>query len=195
MKKISKRKLLANTFGTLGYFSCIFLWGWVGVLYVPMILDNEIVVKTLIPTPSEEAVRYTPPEQASPFITFGALFIAVIILIITIITFLKAPATIARTGKSVTTKVAVSAVPLVVRHQKIPPKKKKILTARIIQLIKLLIVALPFALVAVGAFITLPLPYETAMIIVAVLSITTLTAFGLQYTLAKLLGVDLEELV
>ncbi len=196
MSQFSKRTLLTNTFGTLGYLFCLLLWAWVGLLYVPTLLENEQVERFLLPTPSEEVISYAPSVPASPLTVFFAIAITIAILVVTIAIFLRAPIAVARTGKTVTTKAASSALPLVAKGKALPPEKKKRLTAELVKLMKLLLVITPIVTMGiVSLFVTTPLPFEIALFAAVALAILALVFFAAQYLSARLLKVATEALM
>lgn len=195
MNNISKRTILVNAFGTLGYFSCIFSWVWAALLFLPTLLENKYVEDYLLPTPPEEVIQQTATTGSSPFMMIVALVVTVIVIIATIVILIKIPIAVAKTGKTVTTKAAESAIPLVTKHQPLPPAKKKLLTANLIKIMKLFLVLLPFGATLLGIFIELPLPYEITVLISGILSLFSLLWFSLQYIFARLLKIDAVRLV
>ncbi len=195
MKNYSKRALLVNTLGSLGYLFCLLSWCWVTLLYLPMLLENEQVGQFILPTPSQEVVpNESTPETSLPMIIL-AVTVTILILIATIVVLLRAPITIAKTGKTVTSKLADATIPLVTKGRQLPVAKKKLLTANLIKLTKLLLVLLPFAAVAFGVLVELPLPFNVAIFLSGILSLFALLWFSTQYVLAHLLGVENQALV
>ena len=160
-----------------------------------MLLDNKHVGQLLLPTPSEEPVVAQPLVEASPITMVFAVIVTIIVIITTIAVFLKAPKTIATTGKTVTTKAASSALPLVARGKKLTTAKQQRLTANLIKLMKLLFVVLPVAIGCIGFFLQPPLPLEIIMFVSSILAIGALLWFCAQYSAARLLAVDLKLLV
>ena len=195
MNRQSRKTLLANTFGTLGYFSCIFSWGWAALLYLPMVLENKYVEGFLLPAPAEEVVRQPVAAENSPFMTVFAFIVTAIVIIATIVVLIKIPIAVAKTGRTVTTKAANYAVPIVTRSQPLPPVKKKLLTTNLIKLMKLLLVIAPIGATLLSSFFVLPLPYEVVVIVSSILSLFSLLWFSLQYILAHLLRVKTNALV
>lgn len=191
----SKKIFAANVFGTFGYFSCILSWGWVALLYLPLALENKIVEDFLLPMPAEEVARQPIVTESSPFMMVIALIVTVVVIVATIIILIRIPVALAKTGKTITTKAAESAVPIVTRHQPVPVAKKKLLTANLIKLVKLLLVVTPIGAALLGSFFELPLPYEVVIIVSGVLSFFSLLWFSLQYGLAYSFKLDLKNLV
>ncbi len=195
MKNYSKKLLLVNTFGTLGYFSCIFSWAWVALLYLPMILENKYVVDFLIPVPSEQIPAEPIITTSSPMMIIFAVIVTIVVIIATIIVLIKIPVAVAKTGKSVTTKAANTAVPLITKGHSLPNSQKKRLTVNLIKLVKLLLVLLPVGATLMGVFIELPVPYDVTILVSSILALLTLLWFSLQYIFARLLHLDLNKLV
>lgn len=195
MKKHPKHILLANTFGTFGYITCILLWMWVGVLYLPGVLGSEQVKQFLIPAPAEEATVPAVTIAPSPISTAFAVGVTIFVIVLTIIVLVKAPVTIARTSKATTTKAASSVVPIVSRGKPLAKKEKRRLTAQLIKYIKLLLTITPVFAAALSAFVTLPLPFDIVMFISSVLAIIAIFWFSAQYYTALFLKVNAEDLV
>lgn len=194
MATYSKRALLANTFGTFGYISCLFQWLFVALLYLPVLLNNEQIKHFLLP----ENTQYTEPVTAmgtpSPLLIGFAILFTVFMIGLTIVMLLRAPFSIAKTGKVVTTKAASKIVPLVT-HRPLTPTKKRILTNQLVKIIKLSLVLLPFGLCAVSILITTALPSDVVVFASGLLAIGSLVWFLAQYLAARLFRVKLDKLV
>lgn len=195
MTKHPKRILLANTFGGLGYLFCLLLWGWTGILYLPMLFENEHLEKLLIPSASEPVPPPTIQAEASPLMMIFAVAVTIIVLIVTVIVLLRAPVSIAKTGKSVTTKAAGSALPLITKGKVVTQAKQKKLTASLIKLTKLLLVIIPVILASLGYFADIELPFEAAMLASSLLAIIAMLSFSIQYIAARLMNIDSKLLV
>lgn len=196
MKRKSNRAIFANIFGTIGYVFCLFSWAWVGLLYVPLLLKNKQVESFLLPPPSEPVVSYAPTVPSSPLTIMIAVGVTIAILIVTIIVFLRAPITVAKTGKAVTTKAASTALPLITKGHPVSDSKKRVVTARLVKAMKLLLVAVPALLLALlNFFVTPPLAYDIVMLVSSNLALCAVVGFGLQYIAARLFNISAELLV
>ncbi len=195
MNKQSSKALLANIFGTFGYLACLMLWGWTGIVYAPIVLENDHVVRILLPPPSEEVVAPPVQTESSPVVAFIALGVTIAVIILTIIVLLRAPVTIAKTGRTITTKAADSALPLITHGKPLPLAKKKRLTVQLVKLMKLFIILLPILGLVPGMFIELSLPFEIVTLVSSLLALLAVFWFSLQYTAAKLLRVEPSQLV
>lgn len=196
MKKRSKRTTFVNMFGGLGYLFCCMLWGWTGILYLPGLLENEHVTQLLLPAQHETVVTPTPPVETSPLMIAFAVIVTIVVIIATIVIVLRMPVTIAKTGRSVTTKAAASALPLITHGHQLPPAKKRRLTVHLIKLAKLLLLTLPVALCYAGTFfIELSLQPDLALLISSSLALGALLWFTAQYLLADMFSVDNQYLV
>lgn len=190
-----RKTLLVNTFGMFGYLFCLASWAWTGILYIPMLLANKQIEDFLLPAPSQDPVTPMSSEPISPIMVFFALAVTVIVILLTIIALLRAPITIAKTGKTVTTKAADSVVPLVTHGKQLPPAEKRRLTALLVKIVKLLLVVLPVGIASIGAVVELPLPFEVIMFISSLLALIATFWFSAQYIFARLLGVNPNYLV
>lgn len=171
------------------------LWSWIGMLYVPLLLENEKIEHILLPQQGTEVITPIATPEASPVLVLIATGITVAILIVTIIVLLRAPATIARAGKTVTSKAAGSALPLLTRGKPISPAKKRRLTAGLIKLTKLLLVLLPVAIGFLGLIFETPLPFDVSMFVSSILALCAVIWFSAEYVTARLLAVDPTALV
>lgn len=194
MATISKRALLANTFGTFGYLSCLLQWLFVSLLYLPLLLDNKQLKSFLLPEPVEQPTRVIAASEPSLFLIVIAGVFTVLMLIFTVYIMLRAPFAIAKTGKSITKKTAEAIVPLVVHH-KLSPAKERILTVRLIKIIKLIIVIVPLLINLSAVLVPLALPQDVTLFVGASLAIGSLIWFSLQYISAWALKVRLEKLI
>jgi len=190
----SKRALLANIFGTLGYLSCLFQWLFVALLYLPLLLDNEQIKGFLLPEPTKDSAPIVAAGAPSPLLIGFAIIFTVFMLGLTIFLLLRAPITIARTGKTATTKTAGAIVPLVVHHPLSPAKKRR-LTTQLVKAVKLALILLPFALAFISLVVSTTLPFDIIMFGSAVLTIGSLLWFSAQYICARLLKVPIDKLV
>lgn len=190
-----RKTLLVNTFGMFGYVSCLMAWAWIGIVYLPLLLANDEVKKLLIPTPSETPVVMAPSVPMSPLTLIFAGFVTALVIVLTIIAFLRAPVAIAKTGKTVTTKAADSVVPLITHGKVLPTAEKRQLTWRLIKLVKLTVVILPVIAACVSLFIEAPLPVEVILLVSSILSLIAIFWFGLQYLSARAFGIDSQYLV
>jgi len=190
----SKRAVLANIFGTLGYLSCLFQWLFVALLYLPLLLDNEQIKGFLLPEENTNSAPVIAAGPPSPILIGFAIAFTVFMLGLTIFLLLRAPIAIARTGKTATTKTAGAIVPLVVHHQ-LSPSKKRRLTIQLIKAIKLAVILLPFALTFISLIVETTLAFDVIMFGSSTLAIGSLLWFLAQYISARLLHVPLDKLV
>lgn len=165
------------------------------MIYVPALLENEHIENIFLPAPNQEPPLTSPAESLSPFMVYASIVISVLVIILTIFVLLKAPITIAKTGKAVTTKAAGSTLPLISKKKQLPQEKKKLLTAELIKLTKVALVLIPTIASICGFLLALPLPYEVILFVSTVLGIAALILFALQYLIARALKVSLELLV
>ena len=195
MKKYSKRTLLVNSFGAFGYITCLVLWCWIGIVYLPTLLENDRVSQLLFTQPSEEIVVSPETSGSSPVVLFIAVCFTVAIMVLTVFVLLKAPATITKTGKNITTKAASTALPLITRGQAISKSKERRLTASLIKISKLLLVLLPVAASYIGLLVEPSLPLDVVIFVSSMLALIAVFWFSVQYVFARTLGIDSVALV
>ncbi len=142
------------------------------------------------------SIAQAPAIETSPLTIFFAFAVTAVVLIVTIVVLLRAPIMVAKTGKAVTSKAAGSALPVVTRHQKLAPKKQKLLTAQLIKLAKMLLIVIPAILgLLMATIVTPPLPVDIMAFVLGILALGGLVNFSIQYLLARWLRIDSENLV
>lgn len=194
MATTSKRTMLANTCGTFGYLSCLLQWLFVSLLYLPLLLDNKQLKGFLLPEPVQQPAHVVTASAPSPFLIGIAVVFTVLMLFFTLFLVLRAPIAIAKTGRNITKKTAEAIVPLVVHHP-LSSTKKRLLTVRLIKLIKLVIVILPLLISLSALFVSVALPIDVTLFVSAFLAIGSIVWFSLQYICAKALNVQLKNLI
>lgn len=195
MNRHPGKALLANIFGSLGYIAILLLWAWTGIVYIPLLLENSTVEHILLPSQEEPSIVPPPPATESPLAVVAAVAVAVFVILLTVIVFLRAPVTIAKTGKTITSKAAESTLPIITKRKPLPKNKKKLLTAQLIKLMKLALTLLPLLSLPIGFSIDLPLPAEAVALVSSLLAGLAIFWFSLQYIGAKLLKIDPSQLV
>lgn len=178
---------LANTFGGLGYLSLCFQWLWVGAALLPSLLENESIRTFLIPDPSQPIITSQPLESTlSPILLLLSIIITVVVVLVSAIILIRLPIAIAKTGKKTVQSTAEAIIPVVTHHHKLPARKRRILTAKIIKYIKFTLCILPILLLFIFiSFVTSQISNELLVLIEAILTIGSLLWFSLQYLTAR----------
>lgn len=182
----NRKRKLTNLFGGLGYLSVLFQWLFVAVLVLPVFLESETYVNILEPTTPVEQPVSEPAVLTGGIWVFVTFAIALVFIALTVILLLKIPASIAKTGHDITEKSAKSITPIVIKNRKLKPSEQTKLTARLVKLIKLLLVTVPVALVCLTYFTGATLDIYSAIFVGCLLAILSLVLFSVQYLLAKL---------
>lgn len=143
----SKRTVLVNILGTLGYISLALQWLWTAVVVGYPLLEARptFLFPKPAPTPDPASVPVIDPVF-SPIITVVAIAITVAVLIFSVIIVAKLPSTVGRQGAKLTKATAESLVPIVTDHKKISQKKRIKLSYRLTLVIKLLLLVVPLGL-------------------------------------------------
>lgn len=186
----------ANFFGVLGYLWIIVEWTWIAALYLPLLIENESIKKLLLPDGSAE------PKQAvvqsgepSLLLTVVAVTITFFVVVGCVILLIRLPLKVAKSGHTVIQKTAVASIPIVTHHRKISPKKKKLLTARLIGWLKIVAVLLPLVGLLGAFFVEVPLSRDIFILVEIVLALTALASFAIQYAIARWRSVPNENLL
>lgn len=185
----SKKLIIINSIGTLGYIFCLLQWLWAGLLYAPLIATTS-VIDQMLPQPTREV---TPVETASEPSAALLLIVAAIttaVIFITIIVLLRLPKAIGQTGQKVTQRTATAVLPVMMHHQRLPAAQQKRLRLTVSFLFKVILTVLP---VTAGLFVPIEtLPFNSAVLWAVALFLAALTSllFGLQYLLVRLGKLD-----
>ena len=141
--------------GGTGYFTVFMEWFWMVALYLPAFFESD-AGKTIFPKSEIQSEPFvaTPvsPAEPSMLLTVLAIIAAVTVVILVIYVVL---AKYIPTAAKVTTKVvhvaAEKAVPVVAHKplEKIPARKRKLLTERVLFWAKLLAALVPLVIVVV----------------------------------------------
>lgn len=169
-------------FAGLGYSANILQWMWTLILLLPPIVmsDRFSFIFPDPSTPRTDAITVTaaPP---SPLMLLVLIVVTVLLVIFTLIVLARLPVTIARTGTRTTEKVASQLTPIVTHHKPLPAAKKKQLTIRIVKLIQLLLVIVPFGLLGFTQIIDVPLATSLVWIVGGFLAPWPLVWFSLYH--------------
>lgn len=187
---------LLNFLGFLAYVSCLFQWAFVMVPFLPGVLDSD-VFHTFVPSSAPEAVKVNlPSPQVVPeWLMFTvAAIIALIVVAATVSALARLPRAVGRTGRKLTHSTAAQIVPVVTHHAKIPEKKRRALTARLIFDIKLAILALPLILLLVVPLPEMVIPPQAFVLVAALAAGWSLFLFCLQVVLARAFKVSIDRL-
>jgi len=196
MAQLSKKHMLVNVFGGLGYISLIFQWLWAGVIFLPSLFENETIQNLFLP--QEPSAKPVPQDVPSGDISIVALVlgvtVTVVVLVITVIILLRLPKAVASVGKKTTTTVAHVVIPTISHHKKLTPKKEKLLTAQLVRIIKFVAALLPMGLLAFIYAVDTELSTNVVLLVGAVLAMVSFVWFSLEYAMAHAFGIQLEDI-
>lgn len=128
------------------------------------------------------------PPELSPLTAIIAAIITVAVLALTVVIALHAPVVVGKTGQKITTTAAKTVAPVITKHQPLPKKKQRLLTARLIALAKALLVITPLlGILPAQLLAELPLDATIILAIAGGTAVLSLIFFALQYAVARLL--------
>ncbi len=116
---------------------------------------------------------------------------------LTVYVIVKIPSTIVKTGKKVVNETADNLTPLIlkVQHKKDTKKRHQKLTARLILIIKILIIVIPVVLSLLSQFQDKPMVDFNVVVFISIwLAGFSIIAFFIQYLLAKIFAIKRQDL-
>lgn len=182
----SLRRGIVNGFGALFYMTCLFLWLWACLPYLPLLIDFSESMQssdtTQVAQPIEVAISPLVAIVAGAIVAVAAIAASVYVII-------KTPRTVAKAGHAAVKHVSEVAT----AHPKIqhlPAKRRKKFTTRFILSAKLALCVTP-AIVCAASVATTPLAltYPVFAGAAGALCAIALLCLALQYASAKLLRV------
>lgn len=191
MTHFSKRLFVVNFLGTFFYLSCLLQWMWAVLPYMPGIIRFTEIFRGPIgaSAPAQEVAASGPP---SLFLLVIALAATAIIIGFTLYILIRFPVTVAKSAQKITQNASARIVPIITHHAKLPDKKRKLLTARVVAYIKLTACILPVILCACTYFFETELEYDITMAIAAILGVGSLLLLSAQLLFARRLKVKSE---
>ena len=186
---------LLNALGFLAYLSCLFQWVFVLLPFLPGVLDSDVFHAFIPLGTSDTSVNVQPAQQLPNWLIF--IIVAVItlaVVLVTIIALARLPRSVGKTGQKLTRTAAERVIPVVTHHAKLPEKKRRALTARIVFDIKLAMIALPIVLLLIIPLPETTIPSQAITLVVALAAGWSLLLFCLQVVFARAFKVPLDRL-
>lgn len=197
INKTGFKKVIVNLFGGVGYLFCALQWLWAVLLYFSLINALFLYIK------SNNVVEVVDQSPASVdsfsniFLIIFSVIIIIIVLMLTVYVIVKIPSTIVKTGKKVVNETADNLTPLIlkVQHKKDTKKRHQKLTARLILIIKILIIVIPVVLSLLSQFQDKPMVDFNVVVFISIwLAGFSIIAFFIQYLLAKIFAIKRQDL-
>lgn len=186
-RQTSLKRGIVSFLGALGYISVCLQWLFVALLYF-----QTLYAAFPMPQPVPESAPPTPSltvEAPSPLVlVFGAV-VTVIMIGISLYAIIKVPQAIAKTGRRVVEASAEKTAPLLLKasHRPNTKRNRRHLTPRLVVLLKLFSIIIPFVLTWVAQYlITLPLEADLVMVVAYWLAAWSIGYFMLQYGALRL---------
>jgi hypothetical protein len=187
-RAVSKRLVLANILGSLGYLSLLIEWAWVALLLVyPLVEKGKF--SWLIPNTPTVAPPPIEPLVITPPLAIVMSLVVIFCLIATIYALIKLPASVGRTGGRVTHVGAEAVIPKLTGHKKLSRSRMRRLSFRVIFAIKLIFILLPVVATLIFSSVS-ALPNNVTWAVLAFLVVWPVLYFGLQAAIVSLLKLD-----
>ena len=195
-KSRSRRLLLVNTFGTLGYLSLLLQWAWTAIILLYPLLQSGAIQRMLTPKQPAKPIEAHPEyySDAAPFIAAISVIITIAVIVISVVTILGLPKKIGKTGAKITHSTADIIV------AKTPPLKKHTAKKRNLNLSYKLIIGIKLALTILPAVLLLfapqiaRLPHQVIITVGNFCLTVSIIYWLIQYSLAKILHVSVKEI-
>lgn len=189
-KQPGHRAFLLNVLGGVGYFTVFMEWFWLLALYLPGFFESE-VGRTIFPEAKPQPTALEPvtsaPVEPSAFMTFLFVLVALaVIALVLYVVFAKYIPTAARATTKVVHVATEKAVPVVAHKplEKIPTRKRKVLTERVMFWVKLSAAVLPLLFVFASRFQDLSVESQLLILGFAMLCAFSTSAFIIERFLA-----------
>lgn len=168
--------MLAGT----GYVVCLLQWLWIVILTLPILLDSGWLSSFVIPENQLPPAEEIKSETVSPLLVAIGGGITILMLALSALIIFKLPSKVVQTGTVITHAAADAIVPLVTHHKRLPAKKTRILTIRVLLYIKLALVLVPLI---VCFFVPIDTTFNRDLVVFIGSSLATiaLSLFGLEH--------------
>jgi hypothetical protein len=194
--KTNFKKNFVNIFGAFGYFFSSMQWIWAVMLNFSLI---KLLVLFISPNIDNTVTKPSSVVDlgSSPLFMIIAGTITIAMIVLTVYVLVKMPSIVVKTSKKVVRETADNVAPIVLRAQHKKDTKKNLikLTPRIILLLKILLIIIPFLLTfTVQSMENQMIDYLTAAYVSLWLACISGAFFAFQYTLAKLFVINRQDI-
>ena len=199
MKRKPERNLkrsTVNALGSIGYFFGFLEWFWAIMLYFSVLKAFTLFVSPSVDQPvgQHATFAFTPP---SPIEGIIIAVITVAMVLLSIYVLIKMPSNVIKTSNKVVHKASDAVVPMVIKaqHKTDTKKNRRLLSARIISIMKRLLVLIPTGfIVGSGLLDKQAIDYSIALVVGCMLALLSLFFFAAQYILARLLHIEMADI-
>ncbi len=191
MTSLSRRTVVANIFGTLGYLSIIMQWLWLVVIVAHPLLSSDF--SFFLPDKSAQPVAVPVASSPSPIVIGLVLFLTILIFAMTFYVIWKLPKKIGSQGAVATKRAATALIPVITHHKKISKKRRMRLSYQVVLGIKLFLIIVPI----LGLIFAQPINGLDARAIWTVgifCGLFSLIYIGVQQLIAALLSVKTDDI-
>jgi len=195
------KKSVANLFGAFGYLACSMQWLWAVALNFSLVKSLALFVSPNTTNPVvEPTVVAVSSGNSGPnvLLIFVGIIFVVIMVALTIFILIKMPSTIVKVGKKVVHGAAENVTPLILRaqHKKDNKQNRKKLSARLVMVLKIILVIIPLILSYTSKFTESQMfDFNIAMIVAAWLAGSSIIFFVAQYLLTKIFEIKKQDII
>jgi hypothetical protein len=142
----SIRRIVRKVLLSIAYLVCVLQWLWVMTIALPPLIEGGAFDGLISSSRPVEPATQPQPMEMSPVMWGLVILVTTAMITVTIAVLIRLPTAVAKTGDRAVQKAADSVIPIIVRHQPIPVKKRKALSRRIRLLIQLTATGLPLGI-------------------------------------------------
>ncbi len=171
-------------FRAASYIFTVLAWLWLGMLLAPPLVDSG-ALGVFLPSQFAQPVEPSPaPDSSSPLLLVVGAAVTLLMVVISIVILWRLPKTVSKTGQHISKSVTHAAMPILTHHKKLPKKKQRALSARVLVYVRVSLAVLPF----VGMVLAPPLDdfdYGISVVVggwvVSAALLSLLLEYGLRY--------------
>lgn len=180
------KKGIVNGFGALFYMSCLLLWLWACLPFLPLLIDFSESMQTSSTTQTAHPFEVNVPPIIA--IITGSV-VALLAIAVSLYIMIKTPPTVAKAGHTAV-KHATQKITAHPKIQQLPVNRRKKITTRLLLSIKLALCLVPPIICTASVSLTpLELSYPVFLGVAIALSSAALSCLTAQHLTAKLLRV------
>ena len=172
--------IIGQGLAIFGYVSCTLQWLWAGVIGLPPLLESGSLDAFTKPVYSDSPIFISSSFGTSPLMVAIIGFITICMLALTIYILVHLPKAVAKAGETIIQTAAENVLPVVTHHHKLPAKKKRMLTKRLVFYLQLTAVILPLAITLLLPSIA-SLPHDIVAFIAGWLAMFSIVFFSSSY--------------
>jgi len=190
--EVRQKPFITRLLAGLGYLSLLWEWFFIAVAYLSLASHtkwfNDAFILSIEREPVRQAVVPTVGAMSGWMVGCIAIVVILVIGIALIYALRRLPGSILKGGETITHAPAQALAPLILRHAHVKPTKKRQLrlTARLVWIMKALLLVLPFCLLIPLYWVSeLPVPLTVMFVAISFFALAAILCFGLEWLMLR----------